>query len=81
MARFVDEQLAALKATYLEYQRVINALLLRDGVQTYDLDTGQGKQRVTAVDLPMLQNTSMKLLTDIDTIEGNGAVTQGRPGW
>lgn len=81
MARFVEEQLDALKATYQEYARVISALLLRDGVQTYDLDTGQGKQRVTAVDLPMLQNTSMTLLAQIDAIESNGAVTQGRPGW
>ena len=81
MARFVEEQLDALKATYAEYARVISALLLRDGVQTYDLDTGQGKQRVTIADLPMLQNASMKLLADIDAIESNGAVTQGRPGW
>lgn len=81
MTRFVEEQLDALKATYQEYARVISALLLRDGVQTYDLDTGQGKQRVTIADLPMLQNASMKLLADIDAIESNGAVTQGRPGW
>lgn len=81
MARFVEEQLDALKATYQEYVRVISAIQARDGVQTYDLDTGQGKQRVTITDLPMLQNTSMKLLADIDAIESNGAVTQGRPGW
>jgi len=81
MTRFVEDQLAALKATYLEYVRVITALQLRDGVQTYDLDTGQGKQRVTVADLPMLQDTSIKLLNNIDAIESDGAVTQGRPGW
>lgn len=81
MPRFIEEQLATLKILATEYSRVITALLTRDGVQTYDLDTGQGKQRVTATDLPMLQNTYMKLLVDIDVLESGGAVTQGRPGW
>lgn len=81
MTRFIIEQLATLKASALEYQRVITALQARDGVQTYDLDTGQGKQRVTIADLPMLQRTYMTLLNDIDALESNGAVTQGRPGW
>jgi len=79
---FLATQLTGLETVANEYLRVITALLSRDGVQSYELDTGQGRQRVTAADLPELQTTYGCLISQIQTmshcVNGTGA-THGRP--
>lgn len=48
------------------YGDAITALLTANGVKSYTIDTGQGKQTVTREDIDMLQNTYFKLLDWID---------------
>lgn len=79
---FLQTQLVNLQGIANEYYRVISAILTRDGVQSYELDTGQGKQRVTAADLPALQAAYTGMISQIQTLENlvNGTgITHGRP--
>ena len=50
------------------YGDAITALLLTNGVESYTLDTGQGKQTVTRMDVESLQDSYFKLLELIDVL-------------
>lgn len=64
------------------YGDAISALLLNNGVKSYSIDTGQGRQQVTREDIDALQETYFKLLDWIDAayirLEG-AALTQVVP--
>ena len=84
MGSYVESKLPALKTLADEYLRVISGLMGRNGVTRYELDTGQGRQSVTAADVPELQTTYNTLLQQIDLLEDrvNGqSVFIGRPGY
>lgn len=54
--------------------------------QSYELDTGQTKQRVTRADLPSLIEQRKTLTSEIRNLEmylgeGKPSVIQGRPDW
>ena len=79
MSQEVEKQLADKLATLLNsYLDAITALLV-GGVVEYHLDTGQGKQRVTKLDVAQMQETWGLLFQQWDALNsrcnGGGAVT------
>lgn len=79
---FWKQRLAATKQQIIAYENA--SFALAGGVQSYTLDTGQGRQVVTKVDIVDLQKTLAELYGRCDTLSarigGTGAVTV-RPGW
>ena len=78
-----SDQLTKAKALAAALFDAITALSI-GGIQSYELDTGQTKQRVTKLDLTALQTQLDSVLNLVATLEarvnGSGVVT-GRPAW
>jgi hypothetical protein len=76
-------EIATSKALLAAMNAAITALA-DPTVKSYDIDTGQGQQKVTRHDLPMIMNQRRALMNEICTMEarlkGNGVV-MGVPGW
>lgn len=83
-AYWLDE-LKNTKELLFEYNKAILALTT-GGHQSYELDTGQTRQRVTRMDLSNLNEIRETLLSQIHDLEikcgvnGHGTVIS-RPGW
>ena len=65
---FWSDQLTAVKAMILVYNAAILALAI-NGVQSYQLDTGQTRQFVTKLNLASLRTTRDALLNEVATLE------------
>ncbi len=82
-AAFIQARIDATKLQIVAYEDAALALGT-GGVQSYELDTGQSRQRVTKTDLPAIQKTIDGLYNRCATLEarltGNG-VAIGRPAW
>ena len=83
VSAILQTQLVTLQAQIGEYNAAITALLT-DGIQSYQLNTGQTDQKVTKLDLAVLQKTVESLLNQCVTLEarlGGGGVLNLRPAW
>lgn len=81
-ATFIQERITATKAAIVAYEDAITALGTSN-VQSYELDTGQDRQRVTRADLKDLNATVDSLYNRCATLEARlngGSVTVG-PAW
>ena len=75
------ERIAATKALIIAYETAMTTL--SSGVVSYELDTGQSKQRVTRADLGSLRTTLDALENRLATLEARlcGAGTYVTPGF
>jgi hypothetical protein len=67
---FLNSQIEALKLRIVAYSAAINALAV-GGIESYELDTGQDKQKVTRLDLTKLRdawNSDMNQLSVLESI-------------
>lgn len=80
-AAFIQARITAVEAQIVAYEAAV--LALGSGVQSYELDTGQTRQRVTKVDLLRLQNLLDGLMNRRQTLRALlcGSSTHGVPGW
>lgn len=80
---FLQERIAATKALIIVYEDAVTALVT-NGVQRYELDTGQSIQRVTKINVPelnaQLDGLYNRLATQEARCTGSGVVTV-RPTW
>ena len=78
-ATFIQARITAVEAQIPIYEAAL--LALGSGVQSYELDTGQSRQRVTKVDLLRLQNVLDMLLNRRATLRAllNGGGTHVTP--
>lgn len=78
---FIQARISAVEAQIIAYESAV--LALGSGVQSYELDTGQTRQRVTKVDLMRLVGMIDSLLNRRATLRAylNGGSTRGVPGW
>ncbi len=79
------DELANAKILLLEINKALQALI-SGGHQSYELDTGQSRQRVTRLEISKLQQWRSDLLCEIRDLEiacgvGESAVKIIRPGW
>lgn len=70
MARPVDEIQADLTAAYAARRAAYKA-------QSYSLDTGQGRQQVTRVDLRALDESIAALESELEDATGSGTLITG----
>jgi len=82
-ATFIQARIDALKLQIVAYENAILALG-NDGIQSYDLDTGQTRQKVSKLDLNQLTLTLNSLynlyrIWEI-RLNGGGAII-GKPQW
>ena len=74
---FLQERIAATKALIVVYEGALTALVT-NGVQSYDLDTGQSVQRVTKINVPklnaQLDGLYNRLATQQTRLNGSGVV-------
>ncbi len=80
---FWSDQLAAAKALAAAYNAAILALVV-NGVQSYQLDTGQTRQLVTKANLASMRIVRDGLLNEVATLEARlcgAGVTRVVPGW
>ena len=80
---YLQERITKTKAMIEAYEDAVLALGT-DGIQSYDLDTGQTRQRVTKLDLDDLNETLEKLYNRLAVFEArlNGCgTTIMRPCW
>ena len=80
---FIQARIDATKLQIVAYEDAALALGT-GGVQSYELDTGQSRQRVTKTDLPDIQKTIDGLYNRCATLEArlNGSgVIAGLPAW
>lgn len=82
-ATFLKERIAATQTQIVAHEAAIDALAT-DGIKSYSMDTGQGKQDVTYHDMGRLQSSLSTLYNRLAMLEGrlygNNSV-QGRPAW
>ena len=80
---FWQDRLTATETLIASYEDAVSTLVAGQ-IQSYELDTGQGKQRVTKVDVPKMQEQLDSLYNRRATlyarVNGGGSV-MGRPGW
>lgn len=80
---FLQERIAVTKALIVVYEDALTALVT-NGVQRYELDTGQSVTRVTKIDVPKLNEQLDRLYNRLATqearLDGSG-VTILRPAW
>lgn len=79
---FIQDRITATKAAIIAYEGAVTALGTSN-IQSYELDTGQDRQRVTRADVKDLNATLDSLYNRLATLEARlygGAVTV-RPGW
>ena len=80
---FVSARIEATKSAVLAYEGAVLALGVSGGVESYELDTGQDRQRVTRSSIPALNRMLDGLYNRLATLEARvygGAITM-RPGW
>jgi hypothetical protein len=80
---FVLARIEATKAAIVAYEGAVLALGVNGGVESYEIDTGQDRQRVTRASTPSLNRTLDGLYNRLATLEARlygGAITL-RPGW
>jgi hypothetical protein len=80
---FVSARIEATKSAILAYEGAVLALGVSGGVESYELDTGQDRQRVTRSSVPALNRMLDGLYNRLATLEARvygGAITM-RPGW
>lgn len=79
---YIAARITATKAQIEAYEAAALALGT-DGVQSYQLDTGQTITRVTTVDLEWMQKSVDMLYNRCATLEArlNGAGFMGSPAW
>jgi len=79
---FILAQIAAIEAQIIAYRAAVTAVS-SGGVQSYELDTGQTRQRVTKVDLLRLNSIISGLMNERATLRAllNGGSTYGVPSW
>lgn len=80
---FLEARLAATKVTIVKYEEAIDALV-DGGHESYRLDTGQGVQRVTRLNIEFMQKQLEGLYNRCATMEARlkrSGVTRGRPDW
>jgi hypothetical protein len=63
---FLDARIAAVEATIVAFEAAV--LALNTGVQSYELDTGQTRQRVTKADLIRLSGMIDSLMNRRQTL-------------
>lgn len=81
-AVFLQNRITALKLQIVAYEEAILALTLAGGVQSYTIDTQQGRQTVTRSDIGTLQRNLDSLMNMLITYEyrlNGGNVTIARP--
>jgi len=80
---FTLDRITATKALIIAYEDAILAVTT-GGVQSYELDTGQSRQRVTKLDINQMQKVIDSLMNRLVTLEarltGNGT-TVVRAAW
>lgn len=78
-AAFIQARITAVEAQIVAYEGAV--LALGNGVQSYELDTGQTRQRVTKVDLLRLASLLDSLLNRRATLRAllNGGGTHVTP--
>lgn len=82
-AAFIQDRIASTKKQIVAYEDAATALGV-DGVQSYSLDTGQSVQKVTKLELPMIQKTIDSLYNRCATLEtrlNGGGTVIGKPQW
>ncbi len=84
-SQFWQDELHNAKVLLHEVDKALHTLIV-GGHQSYELDTGQSRQRVTRQDLGKLETWRSSLLADIKRLEamcgeGEPAVKIVRPGW
>ena len=74
---FLQERITSTKAQIVAYEDAATALGT-GGIQSYTIDTGQTRQTVTKLDLPMIQNTLDGLYNRLAVLEArlNGSGTK-----
>lgn len=80
---FAIQRITATKALVVAYEDALLALATAGGVQSYTLDTGQGRQTVTRADVPGMNKMLDSLYNRLATLETRvyGGAVQGRPLW
>ncbi len=83
-AAFIQARIDATKLQIVAYEDAALAFATNQNIQTYELDTGQTRQRVTRADLASIQNTIDKLYNRCATLQtrldGSGTAIM-RPGF
>lgn len=81
-ATFLNERITATKAQIVAYEDALTAFGASN-IQSYELDTGQDRQRVTRADIASLDRTVDSLYNRLASLEArlNGASVTGAPGW
>jgi len=79
---FIQARIDATKLAIVAYEDAITALGTSN-TQSYELDTGQDRQRVTRADLKDLNNVVDSLYNRCATLEArlNGGSVSVSPGW
>ncbi len=83
--QFWQDELENAKILLHEIDKALHTLVM-GGHQSYELDTGQSRQRVTRHDIKKLETWRSNLLVEIRRLEiqcgvGEPAVKIVRPGW
>lgn len=80
---YIRARITAIEAIILVYEAAILALAV-DGIQDYDLDTGQTRQKVTKLDLDHLNKVLHSLYNQLTIFQvrlnGGGSII-GKPQW
>lgn len=77
-----QERIAKVKALIEKYDDALLAVGAQ-GIQQYQLDTGQTRMLVTKANLATVRDTRDSLLNELATLEARvyGAGSRGVPGW
>ena len=81
---FLAESIAALKVRIRAYEAALLALATNGGMQSYTLDTGQGRQTVTRYDIGTMERALAGLYnqcTILDRRLNGGGSILARPAW
>ena len=81
-AAFIQARIDATKLAIVAYEDAITALGTSN-IQSYELDTGQDRQRVTRADVKDLNAVLDSLMNRLATYEArlNGGAVTMSPGW
>ena len=79
---FINDRITATKAAIIAYEDALTALGTSN-IQSYELDTGQDRQRVTRADIKDLNATVDSLYNRLATLEArlNGGSVSVSPAW
>lgn len=79
--QFMHDRIAVIQARILVYEAALTALT-DPTIHIYDLDSGQGRQRVTRTDIPAMERVIASLenrLVTLDARVTGSGTTQVRP--